>query len=380
VLDLLAEHPELAGLLLPGLLDDSIDGAAIEAVLGRMALVELEPVLWQQLTPLEQQILIDVYPSRVGRLDGLPTAARDQANRILLAQTRDNVEDRLADLYAAGGPPDQIADLEGRLAGIARIETRLAGSPGRPPAYLLGFNAEGPHPGGAIIAIGNPDYAHNVATYLPGTGAWLGNVGGDIERADRMAVDAALIDGTDSTSVIMWLGYDSPPDVQSAMGGEWADEGAASLRSFQDGLATSNVRGDANYTLVGHSYGSTVIGHAAADGINADNLVFVGSPGVGVDDVSQLRVDPNRVFAITAHNDLIGGTPDGLHGPDPTSPGFGARVVTSDRGTGWSPHDPLGNPAHSDYWDDGNVARDNMAAIVTGQDDLIEFEPIVRYM
>ncbi len=380
VLDLLAEHPELAGLLLPGLLDDSIDGAALEAILGQMALVEQDPALWQQLTPLVQQVLISVYPSRVGSLDGLPTLARDQANRIALERTRTNLEDRLADLRAAGGPADQVEDLEGQLAGIATIEARLAGSPGRPPAYLLGFDVEGQHPGGAIIAIGNPDYAQNVATYVPGTGAWLGNVGGDIERADRMAVDAARIDGNDNTSVIMWLGYDSPPDVRSAMSGDWAEEGAESLRSFQDGLAMSNVQGDANYTLVGHSYGSTVIGHAAEDGINADNLVFVGSPGVGVDEVSQLQVDPNRVFAVTADNDAIGSTPDGLHGPDPTSRQFGARVVTSDPGTEYGLHDPLGNPAHSDYWDNGNVARDNMAAIVTGKDDLIEFEPTFRFM
>jgi len=33
--------------------------------------------------------------------------------------------------------------------------------------------------------------------------------------------------------------------------------------------------------VLGHSYGSTVIGHTAqqGDGINADAVIFVGSPG-----------------------------------------------------------------------------------------------------
>lgn len=388
LLDILAEHPELAPFLLPGMLDGSFDGDDVQVVLEQMSLVEQNPALWQELTPLEQQLLIVSFPSRVGSLDGIPIVARDQANRIVLEETRENLEARLEELRNSENPPqDQITDLEKKLAGIAVIEERLAGVPGLPPAYLVGFSAEGQGLGNgggrAIVAIGNPDTADNVVTYVPGMGSGLGSVRGDIGNADDMTVDAMKL-GTD-TSTIMWLGYDAPPALvmpglhfTGATDSAWAEEGAPALRAFQEGLEVSHQGGDANYTLVGHSYGTTVIGEAASGGdLNADTLVLVASPGVGVDHVSELGIDENRVFVTTAENDRISWTPEGYLGPDPTDPSFGATEFTSGPGSpgGWPPQH---NPAHSEYWKPFNPARENIAAIITGNYDQVELAPDFR--
>ncbi|MEK8109345.1 alpha/beta hydrolase [Micromonospora sp. M12] len=47
--------------------------------------------------------------------------------------------------------------------------------------------------------------------------------------------------------------------------------------------------------MLGHSYGSLVVGVAAREhGLAADALVFVGSPGVGVSHAAELGVPSGR--------------------------------------------------------------------------------------
>jgi pimeloyl-ACP methyl ester carboxylesterase len=369
---------------------DNADTAALAllardpaALLDRMNWLRQDPRRWNQLTPLEQQLLIESLPDQIGSLNGLPIAARDRANRIVLDRTRAALQARLSYLRSlpevttpqptpqpsprpGGAPPtllpaDEIAQIESKLRGIEALERRLAGVPGRPQAYLVGLSGEGN--GQAIVAIGDPDHADNVVTYVPGTGSSLGKISGDINRADAMALDAYGRSPGSRTAVITWVGYDAPQSLIEATSSSYADQGAGDLRSFQAGLGVSHVGGDANYTVVGHSYGSTVIGHAARAGdLGADNLVFVGSPGVGVDHASDLNIDPRHVYATVAANDPIQyGT---VHGPDPTRPGFGAQPFASDAGSP-SAH------AHSEYWDVGNRSRANMAAIVTGHPELV---------
>ncbi|MGW5672980.1 alpha/beta hydrolase, partial [Micromonospora sp. NPDC003776] len=134
-------------------------------------------------------------------------------------------------------------------------------------------------------------------------------------------------------------------------------------------------------TVLGHSYGSLVVGTAARDhGLSADALVFVDSPGVGVDRASELRTAPGQVWPATAPDDVIrlarppeelarraalAGTPLGplanvlgghqlWFGHDPADPGFGGRRF------------PSGRYGHAGYWDPGNPALDGMARIVLG--------------
>jgi pimeloyl-ACP methyl ester carboxylesterase len=136
-------------------------------------------------------------------------------------------------------------------------------------------------------------------------------------------------------------------------------------------------------TVIGHSYGSTVVGHAMSDGgsLDVDNVVFVGSPGVGVPTVSELALDgiaPDRlgdhVFATAAPADPVTwigvAVPEVAHGVDPTSDVFGARVFESAPGDYSIDIPVLGDvgfdpPSHSSYFEQGTPSLRSMAQIIT---------------
>jgi hypothetical protein len=133
----------------------------------------------------------------------------------------------------------------------------------------------------------------------------------------------------------------------------------------------------AHTVMLGHSYGSLVVGEAAvrAPGKLADALAFVGSPGVGVNRASELGVPASHVFAGAAANDPVPDLPpvspvgwfDGSShfGTNPAFPQFGARDFYVDPGKSISVTDPIG--AHSQYWDANSAALKNLARITTGQ-------------
>lgn len=350
---------------------------------------------WESLTPLQQEQALREFPDLVGQLDGIPISDRDVANRTVLERERGLLQQQLSeieareeflwkalqqgqvlDVYPEAEDPraaleDELrrlaserAELPGKLRGIDAITTRL-NDPGRPDAYLIGFSSDGD--GRAIVSVGNPDTAENVLTYVPGTGEQLSSVGGGLKRMDAMAQDAAWAAGGEKTSVVYWYGYDAPDSIADAGGESYAEGGGPVLDRFQTGLrATHDGEVPSRNTVLGHSYGSTVIGHAArGSDFDADAVVFVGSPGVGVDHVSDLAgLRPDQVWATTAKHDVIGLVPDWgfTHGKDPSEADFGARVFRSDPG---SFLDMTG--AHSAYWEENNPARTNVAEIVTGQ-------------
>lgn len=332
---------------------------------------------------------------QIGWLDGVPAASRDIANRLALdhadESTRaglDQVKDRQAqiramieqgriwEVYPDATDPmtlaeielmrlgEQQSDLEGDLRGLTAIDKRL-GDTGLPRAYLLGVSTAGD--GQAIVSVGNPDLADNVLTYVPGTGADLSKVAGDMDRATKMADDANSADRSATTAAVFWLGYDAPDSIPQAGQSGFAADGGRDLDGFQTGLrATHEGETASRNTVLGHSYGSTVIGHGAmSPSINADALVFVGSPGVDVNHADELTgVHPAQVYATRAEHDMIARIPDWdvIHGNDPTRDDFGATVFATD------PGDPDDEGAtHSKYWDDGNVSRINIAYVVTGQ-------------
>ena len=98
------------------------------------------------------------------------------------------------------------------------------------------------------------------------------------------------------------------------------------------GLAA--VRPEATVALLGHSYGSTVIG-AAAPRLppQVTDIAVFGSPGMGVSDVTRLGTSA-RVWAGQSARDWIRWVPGvrlfGLgHGTKPADPAFGARVFAT---------------------------------------------------
>jgi hypothetical protein len=337
---------------------------------------------WDGLTAAQQRYLVTLRPELVGGLDGVPVAARDAANRALLERERQRLRDRIGELdqsqrYLDGElTPDPSAHMPGSrrvrladerraadtaLAALAAVERWLSRPvPGRQRAYLLDVSTGGD--GRVVLALGNPDRADNVITYVPGAGATLRGAGGYLSRAETMARDADRLDGPDRTAVVYWLGYDAPDwrvDLNNPASARAAVTAAVGLRTFAEGLRATHAGGGSQNTFLGHSYGSTVVGRAAVAGLAADRLIFLGSPGVVADHVTELDIDadPTRhVWAARADDDVIRHVPDGLHGPDPSGPTFGAQVFAAGPDGG-----------HSGYWAADDPAREAMALIAIGR-------------
>ncbi len=129
--------------------------------------------------------------------------------------------------------------------------------------------------------------------------------------------------------------------------------------------------------MLGHSYGSTVVGSAAAGGrLEADSLVFVGSPGVGVDSAALLGVPAEQIWSTTSRTDVIQlarepkgflpgailpNLPPGVErdlwfGTNPSHPSFGGRIFASQPDAG-----------HLGYWDEGRPALDALARLALGE-------------
>ena len=119
-------------------------------------------------------------------------------------------------------------------------------------------------------------------------------------------------------------------------------------------------------------------------GLLADDVVLIGSPGVGAAHASDLGLGAAHVWASTARHDVINAAADprdllrpdlnpllrpliGEHtdrlwfGPSPAGHAFGAHVFTSAPGSGLDPVH-----AHLGYFDPGNPALADMADIAVG--------------
>jgi Alpha/beta hydrolase len=376
---------------------------------------------WDGLTFAQQRWLIENDPAAIGRLDGIPADARDQANRILLEESKRDLEAQKRDLQSrmdaladpANADPSQpnplgaamaerkrlqaqLDVINGKLQGIDAVDHRMStedGAEGR--GYLLLFDTDGN--GHAVVATGNPDTAANIVTYVPGTGAKLGDMRGFMSRADLMAATADGYNPAVPTVGVVWLGYDAPADiVPNAMNVDYANHASADLSRFQDGLRVTHVGvnhdgAPSHNTVLGHSYGSVVVGVAQRNGgLHADDLIFVGSPGVGVDNVSDLHMSGSHVWSSHTGNDpilgaknmrdtvvagsasavvpgaLVGafGSDHLLYGTNPDSPNFGGQNFASQDGT-------PGVQAHSDYWNLNSPSLSNMAHIIAGQPDQV---------
>lgn len=351
---------------------------------------------WAACSAEEKEALFAAEPG-IGNRDGIPVVDRDHFNQRHLADLRAAERDKLEGLlaehpegqngflagrYAHGqGVDDSAAQAEWKakvdastelIRGYDAVTTGVGDGPnGVPPRYLLGVDGADR----AVVATGNPDTATNVATMVPGTSSTLSGIGGDLDRGTNL-YDQTLVNGASSAAVVTWFGYDAPPTLERATDEVFAEKGAPALDSFQDGLRVTHDGPPSYNTVVGHSYGTTLVGTAATGSasLNADTMVLVGSPGAMADNVTDFHldgVDPadntSHVYASTARYDpvqLYDITGD--FGRDPNGFGFGATTFTSDSeagpwyALGWNPDD------HSSYWDQNSQSLDAMADIVAG--------------
>jgi hypothetical protein len=278
----------------------------------------------------------------LGDLDGLPIDVRDGVNR-----------DRLRTFLDEGSPTRR------GMAGALAVSARLH-HPHRPAARLLTFDPEGQ--GRLVMAIGDPATADHVVVYVPGMTHSLDLARYGVWRADAL-YEAARVQARpgDTVAVVYWLGYHPPRNLRGASFRAAARRGMHGLPRAVRGIRAVR-RTPVHLTVVGHSYGSLLSGVTAARlGLPADDLVLIGSPGVGVAHASELGMPSDHVWASTATRDRIRHTPFLLHGLVPTSPAFGARIFDSGAG-GRGARLP-----HGVYFEPDGPGVTNIARIATGR-------------
>lgn len=192
-------------------------------------------------------------------------------------------------------------------------------------------------PGGIAVLIGEIEQdPEAVMTLVAGTGSSASDsLEGYLERGAIMAQKAGA-------PTVVWLGYTAPANVPKAAGSKYAEAAGDDLSYFQSALHQRFP--DATRTVVGHSYGTVVVGEAAAKhGLYADNVILLGSPGVPVaraDELTLFSEDPHVLVADT-HNDFIRLTRSGanaVHGFNPAWPTFGAETMWLNSASGHSGH------------------------------------------
>jgi hypothetical protein len=275
--------------------------------------------------PAERRSLVDRYPGVVGALDGAPPDLRYAANRLAMRAAGPPYRDRTGQ-YLLFDPRGngRVAEVFGDLATADRIAVLVPGASNRAANFWTG--------------VGRRGYR------APAT-----------QAANLYRAAVGLVPGG-RFAVIAWLGYDTPQGVGPAQAREdLARTGAAELTRFVAGLAT--IRPHATIALLGHSYGSTVLGRAAPRlPRQVTDLAVFGSPGTGVRTAADLHTRA-RVWAGQSTRDWIRWVPGLLlfglgHGTKPTDPAFGARAFPT--------HDV---PDHDHYLSPGTDSLTALAQI-----------------
>lgn len=265
----------------------------------------------------------------------------------------------------------RLASLTAQLDAAARLlvaesEQQRRASLGEPHRWTLRVDPVGD--GRFVGAVGEVVTAPVVVVVVPGVGTTLGDrdrladqaeavwrhLAGHAERTDRSGVG-----GAGSVAVVSWLGYDPPDHVLAGVDRRPIRSGAEALAAD---VARLRSDGAQRIVLVGHSYGAVVAARSAAIGAAPDELVLLGSPGLGVESSAELGLpDGADVWSAAADADAISWVARAglVHGPDPAAsarplatslPGHGvylsdpvllddlARVVLADRTPPAGPH------------------------------------------
>jgi hypothetical protein len=289
---------------------------------------------------------VPVPAATTGNSDRTPLAARYAANRrTMLAHGAPYAAWATADrqflLFDPRGT-GLVAEVFGDLSTADRIAVLVPGVDTRGPNFLTGL--------GGVPARAPAVQAENLydATF-PAAGPPIGTTAGTAAGAGARV------------AVVAWLGYRTPHGVgRDAAREELARAGAVALERFVGGLVRR--RPAATLTLIGHSYGSVVVGLAAPRlPRQVTDLVATGSPGMGVDRAADLRTRA-RVWAALAPADWIHWVPGielfGVgHGTQPADPAFGAR-----------PFGTAGVTDHDHYLAPGTRSLADVADIVLGRD------------
>jgi Alpha/beta hydrolase len=330
---------------------------------------------WDSLTQDERDQLIAAHPPELGNLNGIPAEVRDQINTAVLnddlSRPEDDVRYRNAVQVQQGLDHDRGAD-----PGNQRPVLLWAYDP-------LAFDGHGR----AAIAIGDPDYAEDIAVIVPGADSSVstGWLAGGHNDAINLYDQSKAAYPADALSVIAWMGYDTPDGYSDPrIASPWlAREGGVRLAQDVNGLWSTHAGPEPHVTVLGHSYGSTTVADAfAAGGAHANDVILLGSPGTDLaHSAKDFHLDGGNVYVGSASSDPVswlgeaGTVPNYLNeaigyplgryaglGTDPAGDGFGSVRFHAEVPGG----ERVSFRNHSHYYDLGGEALRSMAHIVTG--------------
>lgn len=384
---------------------DRVDAESLLSELSGLRTLGAVTAWWDSLSPAEQEALKIHSPDVIGNTNGLPAGDRDDANRTALqrdlAWLRE-LQDRGVELTPLQAM--QLKNAESAKDALELGATEKDPRTGLPvdTNLLVYLPTEFEGDGAVAVSYGDPDTADNTAVVVPG----LTNDGSTIpgQGADALSLFLKASANGESTAAIAWMGYDAPSasgegplDKVVDFGGvgteQLAEKGGHLLSDFVDGLRASDDGERSHLTVIGHSYGSTTAAHSATDGLDADRLVLIGSPGAGggTEHVSQLNMDEGTVYVGAAERDpvtwlgrdddendatIFGRIPNPLAGDgglglgeDPSQSSFEALRFPVAEGTelhldNFYSDGLLGN--HTSYLDRETESLDNIATIVRG--------------
>ncbi|BCJ28092.1 alpha/beta hydrolase [Actinocatenispora sera] len=322
-------------------------------------------------------------PRLVAGLPGAPLPERYAASRQLIDESRSELRRSRSELAAAAGgersvararTTDAINQRIGTLNSFLATRAVSAVDPAsgsrvtnRYERSFLGFDPSGA--GRVAEVFGDLARARNVAVLVPG-----GRNG--LDTFNSLAADARLLADTAGagTAVVVWLGYDSAGAAGPGGMSARARSGATALRRFVAGI-TPNLLPGARTVLLGHGFGTVLVAAALRAGYQPDDVVFVGSAGLGerIRSAADLRPatpsgrddlpDPvlrahtgTRCWAVRAPGDTLAYSR--VHGADPADFADVTRLDTQG-GTEVVGHDR--------YYAIGSESLDNLARVVAGR-------------
>lgn len=300
------------------------------------------------MTPEQREHLLTAFPRQVGNTDGVPWEMRVAANRLNIAS---------AIVAETGHDADSARRIEFYRGLLGEIDDPVGGR-GRIQRQVLAFE-----PGRASLIELNGDLAsaRAVAVLVPGVNTTIEGSAANTATARRFVSGTA-----GDVAVITYLGgpfpqvRDPAAVVLNAADPRYASDMAPRLVAFSEDVDRT-VPPNVPVTVIGHSYGGSIVGTAEVFGLTSDRTLFLAAAGagVGVDDAGDWHNrNPDVLrFSMTAPGDFIQavqGIPVGPHGADPDEMPGVTRLRTGryDDGRpvfGWEAHSGMLNRP-SDAW------------------------------
>jgi hypothetical protein len=327
---------------------------------------------WSDLTASARGSLTTSAPRLVGNLDGVPVAARDQANRTWMTQS-------IAALSSTPTAGRALAqDRQQQLHMLDQVRTALTAK-SEPPRSLLSIDSAGQ--GKAAIVVGNLATADYVTYLVPGmfftvdgqVKDWTGDAE-DLYTQQRVWLNRLhpVLPGQHqkTVAVVAWMGYQTP-DLTNIGSLDLAYQGRDALAHTIEGMQAERAGNLPYTTIVAHSYGSTAALMALNEySFHVNALTLVGSPGSSVQSVKDLHVPAANVFVGSAAWDPVPSS--AWFGSDPASPSYGAKTLGVSGQTDAITGKPLGaSIGHNSYFQKGSESIRNMALIGIGRGDLV---------